>query len=251
MPRSPLRIALLVSLVLVPQARAADIEGVWSFNGGQVVIEGGDGGLTGVVVRRTTLSRCPHEAGEEMERGIRLQADGSYHGAHMWLNDATCGPAGYGNAAYRVLSRPDGSRFLRLCTASPGRADLQPTIAPDGTPAGQSAPCSDSDWVAPVPKGTPALDAVATLPKMGRRRCLSRRNFRIRLREPRGDALARATVQVNGRTVVTRRSGRITAPVDLRGLPKGRYVVTIRATTVRGREITGTRRYRTCAPRRR
>jgi hypothetical protein len=49
----------------------------------------------------------------------------------------------------------------------------------------------------------------------------------------------------------TRRRDRITAPIDLRGLPRGRYTVKITARTVLGRTITGTRRYRTCAPRRR
>ena len=41
---------------------------------------------------------------------------------------------------------------------------------------------------------------------------------------------------------------RVTAPVDLRGLPKGRYKVEIRITTSTGRVIKGTRRYRTCVP---
>jgi hypothetical protein len=46
-------------------------------------------------------------------------------------------------------------------------------------------------------------------------------------------------------------AGRFTATVDLRGLPKGRFTVTIRITTAGGRRITGARKYRTCAPKRR
>ncbi len=79
------------------------------------------------------------------------------------------------------------------------------------------------------------------------KKCVSRRNFRIRLREPKGTQIRRATVKVNGKLVATRKGKRVTAPVDLRGLPKGRFKVEIRATTTKGRVIKGTRKYRTCA----
>jgi len=83
------------------------------------------------------------------------------------------------------------------------------------------------------------------------RRCVSRRRFRIRLRETRGVRYRRVVVTVNGRRVATRRGRRVTAPVDLRGLPRGRFTVRISVTTVTGRTIRGSRRYRTCVPRRR
>ena len=83
------------------------------------------------------------------------------------------------------------------------------------------------------------------------RRCRSRRNFRIRLRHPRGSRIVAATVRVNGRRVATRRGRRVTAPVDLRGLPRGRYTVSITALLDDSRVVRGTRRYRTCVARRR
>ena len=80
---------------------------------------------------------------------------------------------------------------------------------------------------------------------------MSRRHFRIRIRRQRsGATLVSAAVAVNGKRVAVRRGARVTAPVDLRGLPKGRFTVRISALTGDGRAITGTRRYRTCAPRR-
>ncbi len=83
------------------------------------------------------------------------------------------------------------------------------------------------------------------------RSCVSRRNFRIRVRRQRaGVTLVSAAVSVNGRRVAVRRGARLTAPVDLRGLPRGRFTVRIGALTADGRAIVGTRRYRTCAPRR-
>jgi plastocyanin len=77
--------------------------------------------------------------------------------------------------------------------------------------------------------------------------CTSKRNFRIRIRTPRGTRITAASVTVNGKPVaVTARDGRFTAPVDLRGLPRGRYEVAISARAVDGRTLRGKRVYRTC-----
>ena len=114
----------------------------------------------------------------------------------------------------------------------------------------------------PPANPTPAAPATTTRPPAifgpggivsapSNRRCISRRNFRIRIRKIRGVTIIAASVKVNGRTVRTLRGRRITAPVDLRGLPKGRYTVEIRVFTSDGRLITGKRRYRTCVPKRR
>jgi hypothetical protein len=92
----------------------------------------------------------------------------------------------------------------------------------------------------------PSLQQVASLPST--KRCVSRRRFRIRLRSPKGTRVVSATVKLRGRTVATRRGKRITAPIDLRGLPKGRFAVSIRVVLDDGRVVTGTRTYRTCAP---
>jgi plastocyanin len=93
--------------------------------------------------------------------------------------------------------------------------------AADGTPTGQLA----------KPKG-----------------CISQRNFRIRIRQPRGERLRSASVTLNGRPVpVTKRDGRFTAPVDLRGFSSGTYEVRVTARTADGDTLRGTRKYRTCA----
>ena len=56
---------------------------------------------------------------------------------------------------------------------------------------------------------------------------------------------------VNGKRVKVLRGRRLTAPIDLRGLPKGRFRVKVTATTRSGRTLTSTRKYRTCAKKRR
>jgi hypothetical protein len=252
------RLALLVvgaSLVAPSTALAqgADIEGVWGFTGGQVAVQAQpDGSFQGTVVRPTQFSACTHPAGEKMWTNVRRQPDGQYWGEHQWFNTSDCSylPT-KGRTAWRVLARPDGQKFLRACFAKPETPDQQPSIAPDGTSADVNQGCNDSDLIAPLPAGTPQVNAIATLPSQGRRRCLSKRSFRIRLKEPPGDALETASVFVNNRRVETRTGDRVTAPVDLRNLPRGRYTVKITARTVLGRTITGTRKYRTCARKRR
>lgn len=245
----------LVTLSALPAVAhaAADIEAVWSFNRGQVAVRANpDGTFTGTVIRATQLATCPHQVGEQMWVNVRAQPDGSYWGGHQWYNDASCTPiAQRGNTAYRVLARPDGRRFLRVCFSQPETPEVQPKIAPDGSSTDVNRRCADSDLVAPLSAGTPKIDKIATLPKQGKRKCLSRRSFTIRLREPSGDALNTASVFLNGRRVEVRRGDRITAPIVLRGLPKGRYTVKIVAKTVLGKTIQGSRKYRTCTKKRR
>jgi hypothetical protein len=93
---------------------------------------------------------------------------------------------------------------------------------------------------------------IATLPAAGKRPCGSRRNFRIRLRRPpAGVTVTEARVLVNGKRVKVVRGARLTAPVDLRGFPRGRAVVTIRITLADGRVLRGRRVYRPCATKKR
>lgn len=68
---------------------------------------------------------------------------------------------------------------------------------------------------------------------------------------PRGTRIKKATVKVNRKLVATRKGARVTAPVDLRGLPRGRFTVEITVVTTAGLTVKGKRSYRTCAVRRR
>jgi hypothetical protein len=45
----------------------------------------------------------------------------------------------------------------------------------------------------------------------------------------------------------SRRGNLVTASVSLKGLPKGKFTVTISATTFLGRHLSGRRSYHTCA----
>ncbi|HEX6944934.1 MAG TPA: hypothetical protein VF196_02000, partial [Casimicrobiaceae bacterium] len=78
--------------------------------------------------------------------------------------------------------------------------------------------------------------------------CRSRRDFSIRLRQPRRGRIRTARVYVNGKQVKVLRGRRLRSRVDLRGLPASRYTVRVVVTTTRGQRIVSTRRYRTCIP---
>ena len=114
---------------------------------------------------------------------------------------------------------------------------------PGGNPGGNPGQAAATVVVGPAP-----VQAAAPSQRAAARVCTSRRSFRIRIRSRRRDPVVNATVSVNGKRVKTLRGKRVTAPVVLRGLPKGRFLVKITATTRKGRKITGTRRYLTCTP---
>jgi hypothetical protein len=79
------------------------------------------------------------------------------------------------------------------------------------------------------------------------KKCESRRSFTIHIRQIAGLVYKQISVYVNNHRVQVTSGAHATAPVDLRGLPKGRYTVRIVVTTTSGQQITGTRSYHTCA----
>ena len=95
----------------------------------------------------------------------------------------------------------------------------------------------------------PKPPAAAVLPSA--KACISRRHFRIRLARPSLDPLVAATVTVNGKRVASVRGARLTARVDLRGLPRGTVRLAVAARTRTGRTLVAARIHHTCASRRR
>ncbi|MCW3065649.1 MAG: hypothetical protein JWN32_2821 [Solirubrobacterales bacterium] len=142
-----------------------------------------------------------------------------------------------------------GSRTVAHYTRfSPsGTIGQPPSVAPPGSSGGGD------------PNNSVTPGQVFSLPS--NHRCISKRNFRIRLKRPNGVTLISAIVKVNGRqvTVTIRKVGRfrtisgraltvkrLTAQVDLRGLPRGTFRVEIRAATATLKILKGVRTYHTC-----
>jgi Concanavalin A-like lectin/glucanases superfamily len=173
-----------------------------------------------------------------------------------------------------------GFRWLRDGTPIDGAtASTYATVAADSghavtcsvtaTNAGGSA-SQDSNAVVPVapaapPPPSPSPPPATTPPPVAQppvltikatavglpsaKACVSGRRFAIHLRKVRGERVVAARVYVKGRRVRTVKGKRVTAAIDLTGLPKGRFVVRIVVTTVSGRRYAGRRTYHTCAGR--
>jgi dipeptidyl aminopeptidase/acylaminoacyl peptidase len=178
-----------------------------------------------------------------------------------WLRDGA--PiAGATAQTYTVTADDVGHQIVcRVTATTPADVDAQassntvvpavvttpPPPPPPPPPSGKPAPTAQEQALSTASAATVAK--AFGLPSA--KRCQSRRRFPIHLRRPAGVSIATAKVAVNGKNVRTRKiAGRFTATIDLRGLPKGRFTVSIRVVTVSGKTLRGSRRYRTCRSRR-
>jgi plastocyanin len=154
-------------------------------------------------------------------------------------------PSPWSGAAWTVMRSFDtvGS-FRYYCQVHGGQGGL----GMSGTVVVAQAPVSGGG-----DRSNPSPSPVNTLGSQGQPTpCKSQRNFRIRIRQPRGVTIKSAEVSVNGKPVEVKKlvidgTLRHTAQVDLRGLGKGTYTVAIKATTGEGKKLRGTRVYQTCA----
>jgi hypothetical protein len=121
------------------------------------------------------------------------------------------------------------------CVASV--VESPPATTPPVTPPAQAPPV------------TVAITQIATLPSP--KRCVSRRHFRIHLRGVSKNKIVSASIKLNGKPVRAVRGKALGLLIDLRGLPKGTFVVQIVTTDSTGRRLAGKRRYHTCVPGRR
>ncbi len=165
-----------------------------------------------------------------------LSADGgcAAFDAHGIGEVATSGASGdFEHVYYRVL---EGT-----CPRS------EPVKPEPEKPQQQQPPTSTKPPVVQPPAKPPKLSDLLTAP--GTRRCVSRRRLRTKLKAAARSQVAKVVVEVRGRKRLTVRGAKLRVPIDLRGLPKGRFTVTISITLEDGRVIKEKRRYRTCAPR--
>ncbi len=171
-----------------------------------------------------------------------------------WLRDGTVIATG---ATYDLTAADAGHVITcRVTAANQGgsaTATSDPVNPPAPVPTAIPTPvATPKPIVAPIPpplqNATPTQVATAFgLPPATQ--CVSRRNFPIRLKQPGGIVIKSAKVWVHGRKVAVRKSaGRWRSQVDLRGFPKGRFVVKIEVKTTDGRTLKGDRAYRTCTP---
>lgn len=138
----------------------------------------------------------------------------------------------------------------RRAGGKPEESPPGPTLPPVPvvTPAPTPPPVSSLPPVPSVPQvALPGTGGTITAPSNAA--CVSSRDLVVHLVSRSGLTYREARAYLNGRRVLTRRGAQVTAPLDVRGLPKGTYVLRLTAVTSSGRRISGTRTYRACAAR--
>jgi hypothetical protein len=279
--RSRCRLLLLATFVaasLCAGSAAANpstsaIEGVWTFNGGQIAVQRlANGTYEGIVVSETQFASCTHPVGQHIWTGITEQKDGSFWGLHQWyFADCKENPM-MGPTAWRVLEGSGGVHYLRVCFSHPGTS--QPTIAANGDPRQESEyaayhvtyGCANSALIAPLPvvagKSGPSADGpgggasptVERLSLPSARMCLKRGSrFTVRLKDPQYDPFKTVTITYKGHKLATKRSGHeILATVKLSHLHKGAsFTIAVHATTVLGHKLSTRRTYHICGGKKR
>jgi hypothetical protein len=175
--------------------------------------------------------------------------------------------SGMGNPTGTVKFTADGASIG--CDAQPIIATIRPWTATCTTSAltvgshqivatysgGPSTCCGPADPYEIERSTSPAITQVVLNTAFGpsgivqappTKTCVSKRSFTIHIRRVGGLAYRLVTVHVTGHPLQVLQGRRISAPVDLRGLPRGTFVVKIRVLTTKGRTLTGTRTYHTC-----
>jgi hypothetical protein len=76
--------------------------------------------------------------------------------------------------------------------------------------------------------------------------CESRRVVTIRFNAPKGKTFTQARILLHGKTIKTLKGGDIKTKVSLKGLPRGRFTLQVKATTNDGQHLSQTRHYVTC-----
>ena len=185
--------------------------------------------------------------------GVTADSQGNVSG------QATFAPPLYGGGPFTGAVR-NGTVVITIASTVPNPCGcttivLTGTVTAEGSWSGTytvNGMAQRGTWqVSPPPAPAPAPISAAkafTLPSS--KACVSRRKFTIHIRKLPGVTFISAVVKVRGKPVATVKRSRITAPVNLTGLPKGTFTVSIIALTSDGRTVTGKRTYHTCAARR-
>jgi YVTN family beta-propeller protein len=112
-----------------------------------------------------------------------------------------------------------------------------------------TAPASATVGGSPKPEATPkAISPGAAFSLPSAKQCVSHRKFTIYVRKLPGLTWISAVIKINHKRIKTIGRSHISALVNLVGLPKGTFVLSITAKASNGQSVTGTRTYHTCVP---
>ena len=124
------------------------------------------------------------------------------------------------------------------------------------TPSGSGASTTTGSGISTIssgsaPKSNPSqkpISAVAAFSLPPAKQCVSKRKFTIHVRTLPGITWVSAIIKINHKRIKTLGRSHISALVNLVGLPKGTFVLSITAKASNGQSVTGTRTYHTCVP---
>jgi hypothetical protein len=258
-------LALTAVLVLGASSASAatnEIEGVWSFEHGSVAIEPGPNNtLQGKVETETQFVECPHVPGEVMWTNMKEQPDGSFWGSHQWFHAGCQLDSQFvGPTAWRVLHNAKGGAYLKVCFSHPGGG--QPEIAASGAETKPSGfyNCYESSLIEPLPptgsgSGTgTGTGGSGVLSTVNTKACVSQSTLKLKLKDSKSDPLKQVVVELNGKKVATVKGVKAInkalkkGGITLTKLPSGTYKISVSATTVLHKTLTGSQTYKACTP---
>jgi hypothetical protein len=170
--------------------------------------------------------------------------------AYQWNRGANA-ISGATGTSYAIVADDVGQLITCTVTATDfagsSTATSSPVVPTAGGGGGSGSPGTPGiGGVTPLPDAATVIE----FPPAKKSGCASRRKFRIRIRQIKNVSYKSASVFVNGKQAKVVKGARLTAPVDLRGLPKGSFTAKIVVTTDDGRTLSGKRKYKTCASKR-
>jgi mRNA-degrading endonuclease toxin of MazEF toxin-antitoxin module len=221
-------IAALCFAAVAPAAHAAaPIEGTWAFQGGRVLVESTDSdGFRGTVTRATTAGPCSHRVSQPIWEVNATEQTGIYRGGAIYLDGSCKTLPGRGFARWTIT----GDRGLELCSVAPDDVSSAPT-------------CVDLQRVR-APAAAPTFATTVVVPASST--CRRSRKLRVTVRRGAPDPPIRAVISVDGRRRKTVSAPKLTKPIEVAGLPRGSYRISVTVRTATGRLLRGSSRYRTC-----
>jgi hypothetical protein len=155
-----------------------------------------------------------------------------------------------GNVYIADATNDDVEEVFSGITTTPTGTTTETTTGTTGTTTGTTAPeaqITSTTAARTTPKAI-LPSAVFSLPST--KQCVSKRRFTIHVRNLPGITWISAVIKINHKRIKSLGATHITALVNLGGLPKGTFVLSITAKATNGRTVTETRTYHTCIAKR-